>query len=309
MNPTLLILAAGMGSRYGGLKQIEPFGPNGETLMDYSLYDALRAGFEKVVFVIRRDFEADFRESVGRKYEKKTQVEYVFQELTDLPPGFTFPIDRPKPWGTAHAVWAARSVVKEPFVSINADDYYGRTSFQLVAQHLARPSASQRVPEYCMAGYRLSQTLSDHGAVARALCEVDGRGFLKNIIERTAIEASEAGPKFMDETGCLRILKGDEIVSMNIWGFPPSVFGQLERHFAKFLKTHNRSRETSEFYLPVAVDQILKEKSAKVRVLPTPDPWFGVTYQDDRAPVVRNMRGLVERGEYPSPLWGGGSGV
>jgi len=304
MNPTLLILAAGMGSRYGGLKQIEPFGPNGETLMDYSLHDALEAGFEKVVFVIRRDFEASFREAVGMKYEKRTHVEYVFQEIADLPAGFSQPFERSKPWGTAHAVWAAREVVHEPFASINADDYYGRNSFKLVAQHLMRPAATMRIPEYCMVGFRILQTLSEHGAVARALCEMDDQGFLKAVVERTGVEKSNNTAKFIDETGCLRILTGDVTVSMNLWGFPPSVFEQLARHFTKFLKMHNRARETAEFFIPLAVDGILKERSAKVRVLPTPDTWFGVTYQEDRPRVVAKISEMVERGDYPSPLWG-----
>jgi hypothetical protein len=304
MQPTLLILAAGMGSRYGGLKQIEPFGPGGETLMDYSLYDALQAGFERVVFVIRRDFESDFREKVMSRYEKRIHVESVFQEISDLPAGFSTPFERTKPWGTAHAVWTARQAVKEPFASINADDYYGRNTFRLVAGHLTRPAPGGRVPEYCMAGFRIDQTLSEHGAVARGLCEVDRQGFLKAVTERTGVECSEGVPKFMDEAGCLHILKGDETVSMNIWGFQPGVFDQIGRHFAKFLKAHNRTRDTSEFYIPAAVDLILKEKAARVRVLPTPDSWFGVTYQEDRPRVVRALREMTERGEYPSPLWG-----
>jgi UTP-glucose-1-phosphate uridylyltransferase len=304
MQPTLLILAAGMGSRYGALKQIEPFGPNGETLMDYSLYDALQAGFERAVFVIRRDFEASFLETFGRRYEKHVHVEYLFQELSDLPSGFSTPFERQKPWGTAHAIWTARTMIKEPFASINADDYYGKTTFKLVAQHLTRPSAEMRMPEYCMAGFRIDQTLSEHGAVARGICEVDGQGFLKGVTERTGVEKSEGTAKFMDETGCVRILKGDEIVSMNIWGFQPAVFDQLARHFTKFLKVHNRTRDTSEFYIPAAVDNIIKEKAARVRVLPTPDSWFGVTYQEDKTRVVAALRGMVERGEYPSPLWG-----
>lgn len=304
MGPTLLILAAGMGSRYGGLKQLDPFGPNGETIMDYSVHDALAAGFEKAVFVIRRDFEPEFREKVMRRYEKRLHVECVFQEITDLPPGFPPPFERSKPWGTAHAIWSARHVVKEPFASLNADDYYGKTTYALVARHLTRPAANDRVPEYCMAGFRLGQTLSDHGAVARGLCEVDEKGYLLGVTERTGVEKSEGLAKFVDESGCIRILKGDETVSMNFWGFQPGVFDQIGRHFARFLKAHNRTRDTSEFYIPVAVDQILREKAARVRVLPTPDPWFGVTYQEDKPRVVKALREMTERGEYPSPLWG-----
>ncbi len=303
MNPTFLVLAAGMGSRYGGLKQMEPFGPNGETLMDYSLFDALHVGFGRIVFIIRRDFEAEFREAVGRKYEKRVPVEYVFQENSDLPPGFSMPFERKKPWGTAHAVWAARSVVKEPFAVINADDYYGRNSLKSVAEHLRSPAAVSQKPEYCMVGFRILQTLSDHGAVARGVCEVDEQGYLKAVVERTRVELSDGKPKFMDETGCVRILKGDEVVSMNIWGFPPSFFDPLTRHFTQFLKWNNRTRETSEFFIPLAVDGVLKEKTAKVKVLSTPDSWFGVTYPEDRPRVVQKIREMVERGEYSSPLW------
>ncbi len=304
MGPTLLVLAAGMGSRYGALKQIEPFGPDGETLMDYSLRDALEAGFERAVFVIRREFEAVFLEKIVRRYEKRVHVEYVFQEMSDLPAGFSAPFERQKPWGTAHAIWAARTVIREPFASINADDYYGKTTFRLVARHLTRPPVGGRVPEYCMAGFRVDQTLSEHGAVARGMCEVDGQGFLKSVAERTGVEQSDGNIKFMDETGCIHLLKGDETVSMNVWGFQPLVFEQLGRHLSKFLKAHNRTRDTSEFYIPAAVDLILKEKAARVRVLPTPDHWFGVTYQDDRPRVAAALREMAERGEYPRPLWG-----
>ena len=277
MNPTLVILAAGMGSRYGGLKQLDHFGPNGETIMDYSLHDALRAGFTKVVFVIRRDFESAFRTAVGRRYEGQVAVEYVFQELGDLPDGFTAPAARAKPWGTAHAIWCARRAVAEPFASINADDFYGRRSFQAVAAHLAA-----RPAEYCMVAYPILQTLSDHAPVARAVCKVDREGYLEALVERTDVERSR--------------VNGDEVVSMNFWGFDPSVFEHLERGLGRFL----RAQDSSEFLIPVVVDAIIRERAARVRVLPTSDTWFGVTHPQDKPGVTAAIRAMVERGEYPS---------
>ena len=309
MKPTLLVLAAGMGSRYGGLKQIDPFGPCGETIMDYSVYDALRAGFGKVVFVIRREFESAFRAAVGGKYGSRISVDYVFQQLDDLPPGFTVPAGRTKPWGTAHAIWCARRAIAEPFVSINADDYYGKNSFEAVAGHLARiavGSASSEgipVPEYCMVGYPILQTLSDHAAVARAICEVDGDGFLEALVERMKVERSAGSARFVDEVGAAHVLGGDEVVSMNFWGFTPSVFDHLERHLVRSLETRGRARDNSECLIPVVVGELLKEKAASVRVLPTSDAWFGVTHPEDKPGVMKTIREMVTRGEYPSPLW------
>ena len=305
MHPTLLILAAGMGSRYGGLKQIDHFGPNGETIMDYALYDALAAGFAKVVFVIRREFESDFRAVAGSKYEKRVSIDYVFQELIDLPPGFAVPSGRTKPWGTAHAIWCARQAVREPFLSINADDYYGRNSFKTVAEHLMRPRVG-RLPEYCAVGYPILQTLSEHGTVARAICEVDEKGFLKGMVERTRVERSGDNVRYVDEAGAARFLKGDEVVSMNMLGFYPSVFDQLERHLTRFLEAQKHSVDNSECLIPVAVNEILKEKAARVRVLPTSDAWFGVTHAKDKPGAIEIIRELVKRGEYPSPIWSGG---
>jgi UTP-glucose-1-phosphate uridylyltransferase len=305
MNPTLLILAAGMGRRYGGPKQIDRFGPSGETIMDYALYDALAAGFAKVVFVIRHDFESDFRAVVGGKYENRVSVDYVFQELDDLPPGFTVPSGRTKPWGTAHAIWCARRCVQEPFVSINADDYYGKSAFGAVAQHLMRPAVEnpERLPEYCMVGYPVLQTLSEHGAVARAICEVDEEGFLKVLVERTHVERSGDTGRYVAEAGKVCVLQGDEVVSMNMWGFSPAVFDQLERHLTRFLEVQTRTRDNSECVIPVALNEILEEKAARVRVLPTSDAWFGVTHAKDRLGAIESIREMVKRGEYPSPIW------
>jgi choline kinase len=307
MKPTLLILAAGMGSRYGGLKQIDRFGPSGETITDYALYDALAAGFAKVVFVIRHDFESDFRAGVGSKYENQVSVDYVFQELDELPPGFTAPTGRTKPWGTAHAIWCARRCVKEPFVSVNADDYYGKSAFKAVAKHLMRTAVADgdpgRPPEYCLVGYPVLQTLSEHGAVARAICEVDKEGFLKALVERTGVERLGDTGRYVDETGSVRFLKGDEVVSMNMLGFSPAVFDQLESHLIRFLNVQKRTQDDSECLIPVVLGEILAEKAARVRVLPTSDAWFGVTHAKDRPTAIETIRAMVARGEYPSPIW------
>jgi len=318
MNPTLLVLAAGMGSRYGGLKQIDGFGPHGETIVDYSIYDALRAGFAKVVFVIRRELESAFRSAVGDKYGSRIAVEYVFQELDDLPPGFTVQTGRTKPWGTAHAIWCARRAITEPFASINADDYYGKSSFKVVAEHLRRAPAPGRVPltgplptksiagEYCMVGYPVLQTLSEHAAVARAICEVDEQGFLAALVERMKVERAGDGGRYVDEAGRAHALDGRQVVSMNFWGFTPSVFEHIERHLVRFLETQGRARENSECLIPVVVGELIKEKSATVRVLPTSDTWFGVTHPEDKPDVMKTIREMVARGEYPSPLWDNG---
>ena len=303
MNSTLLILAAGMGSRYGGLKQIDGFGPSGETIMDYSIYDALAAGFTKVVFVIRRDFEPSFRSTVGGKYEARVSVDYVFQELDDLPPGFTVPAGRTKPWGTTHAIWCARRSVQEPFLSINADDYYGKNAFKLAADYLMLTGSA---PEYCMVGYPVLQTLSQHGAVARAICEVDENGFLKALVERLRVERSGGGVRFVDEAENAHFLKGDEMVSMNMLGFTPAVFEQLERQLSSFLDSSIPTPANSELPIPVAVNEILKAKTASMRVLSTRDRWFGVTHAKDKPAAIEAIRELVERGEYPSPIWSEG---
>ena len=306
MNPTLVVLAAGMGSRYGGLKQIDRFGPNGETIMDYAVYDALRAGFGKVVFVIRRELEAAFRATVGSKYEGRISLEYVFQELDDLPSGFAVPPGRTKPWGTAHAIWCARRAVTEPFASINADDYYGRRSFQVVAEQLTRVAASppsKSPAAYCMVGYPVLQTLSAQAAVARAICEVDDRGFLTALVERLKVERAGDGGRYLDEAGRACALAGNEVVSMNFWGFTPSVFEHLERHLARFLATPGSAREKSECLIPVVVGELLEEKAAQVRVLTTSDTWFGVTHPEDKPGVMKTLREMVARREYPSPLW------
>ncbi len=294
----MLVLAAGMGSRYGGLKQIDPVGPGGETIIDYSIYDALRAGFAKVVFVIRRDLEGPFREMVGRRFEQRLPVRYVFQELGDLPPGFAPPPNRAKPWGTAHAVLAGESALQEPFAAINADDFYGAQSFRLLAEHFAAGSA-----DYAMAGFTLRQTLSEFGSVARGVCEVGPDGYLKTVVELTRIERDGAGAKNTDAAGRVTPLTGEEVVSMNFWGFTPAVFPALRSKFAAFLEKHGRE-EKAECYIPHAINELVASGQARVKVPRTGDAWFGVTYREDRPRVVEGIRRLVARGDYPERLWG-----
>ena len=295
--PTLLVMAAGMGSRYGGLKQIDPVGPNGETIIDYSIYDALRAGFGKLVFIIRQDIEAQFREIIGARFEQRIAVEYVFQERDKLPPGFAVPSGRTKPWGTTHAILMAAESVREPFAAINADDFYGAEGYCLLAQHFASGS-----PDYAMVGFILRNTLSDFGSVARGVCRVDDDGFLQTVSELTKIERDGAAAKNTDATGQITRLTGDEAVSMNMWGFTPALFAQLQTGFTAFLKK-NGGELKSESYIPSAVNELVVAGRARVKVLRTNDSWFGVTYREDRPRVVENIRQLIARGDYPEKLW------
>jgi UTP-glucose-1-phosphate uridylyltransferase len=295
--PTLLVLAAGMGSRYGGLKQIDPVGPNGETIIDYSIYDALRAGFGRLVFVIRRDIEAPFRKIVGARFEKKIPVEYVFQELDNVPPGFSVPANRKKPWGTGQAILAAADTIRAPFAAINADDFYGANSFRALAEHLQSGNA-----DYAMVGFVLRNTLSEFGSVARGVCKSTADGFLESVTELTKIEKDGGGAKFTGADGKTFQLTGDEIVSMNMWGFTPTLFGHLRQLFEEFLKNHG-AEEKSEFYIPTAVNALVRAGKARCKVLKTSDSWFGVTYREDRPLVIEAVRKLIARGDYPEKLW------
>jgi hypothetical protein len=304
MGLTLLVLAAGMGSRFGGPKQLERFGPGGETMMDYAIYDALAAGFDRVVFVIRRALAAEFRAGVGSRYERRIAVDYVFQEMDDLPAGFVVPAGRRKPWGTAHAIWSARTSVREPFANVNADDYYGKNAFRVMAQHLQKFPMAGSLPEYCVVGYPVRETLSDHGGVARAICEIDDQGFLVSLTERFGLKRAGERCQYVDEAGDVRILRGDEVVSMNMMGFAPTVFAQLERHLAAFLEGRGPSRDGEpEFLLPEVVGKLIAEKTAQMRVLPTTDTWFGVTYAQDKPAVTKRLAEMVKQGDYPSPIW------
>ena len=297
---TLVVLAAGMGSRYGGLKQLDPMGPNGETIMDYSVYDAVRAGFNRVVFVIRKDFEAEFRERIGRKYESLLTVDYAFQQLDDLPAGFSVPDGREKPWGTGHALLAARNILKTPFAVINADDFYGADSYRQLAGYLADPPASDLV-RGVIATFILAKTWSEHGSVARGICSVDDQGLLRKVTEFTKIVKTENGAADHSDPENQADFTGEEPVSMNSWGFMPEFLEKLEELFVEFLKVKGTELK-SEFYLPGAVDQLISLNQAVITARCSRDSWFGVTYREDRPLVQENLKKLVDSGEYPTPL-------
>jgi hypothetical protein len=291
--PTLLVLAAGMGSRYGGLKQLDPVGPGGETLLDYSVHDAMRAGFDRVVFLIRRDIEKDFRAQIGARYEGKISVGYAFQQLDDLPEGFAPPPGRTKPWGTAHAVWCAREVITAPFVAINADDFYGAESFQRLGEFLSGVDPSAHPATFAMAGYRLDKTLSDHGTVARGICEVGTDRLLRGVEEVTDLARRADGAIVAG----VRTFASDTPVSMNFWGFTPQVFPLLGEKLRGFLGA-NAASDKAEFYIPSAVAGMVSSGEATVRVIPTISDWFGVTYREDRPRVVESIARLVSSGAY-----------
>ena len=300
MGLTLLVLAAGMGSRYGGLKQLDGLGPSGETMMDYSVFDALRAGFDRVVFVIRRDFEAEFRAHVGSRYENRVKIEYAFQALDDLPGGFTVPADRVKPWGTGHAVYAARELLDEPFAVINADDFYGADSFRRMAEYFRRVPAAAGKVRGCIVAYVLRHTMSENGFVSRGICS--GAEHLAEVVENTKI--FYRGEKILSEQpdGSLLEFTGDEPVSMNCWGFMPEFVGELEGLFLDFLR-EKREVPKSEFFLPGAVDRLISEGRAEIAMLHSAASWFGVTYREDRPAVQASIAELVRSGEYPSRLF------
>jgi UTP-glucose-1-phosphate uridylyltransferase len=295
--PTLLILAAGMGSRYGGLKQIDPVGPGGETIIDYSIYDAMRAGFGKLVFVIRKDIEQAFKETIGARFEKRIAVEYVFQELDKLPPGFSLPAGRTKPWGTTHAILMAEGIINEPFAAINADDFYGRQAYKLLADHLTSGST-----DYAMVGFILKNTLSDFGSVARGVSRTDANGCLTSVVEMMKIERDGTAAKNTDAEGKITQLSGEESVSMNFWGFTPALFPQIKTKFIEFL-TRSGAELKTECYIPSTVNDLVVAGQSKVKVLRTNDSWFGVTYREDRPMVVESIRKLIARGDYPEKLW------
>ncbi len=299
--PTVVVLAAGMGSRYGGLKQLDSVGPNGETIIDYSVYDAIRAGFGKIVFIIRRDIEQAFREAIGSRYESKIKVEYAFQELDRLPEGHAVPAGRAKPWGTGHAILMAEEFVGEPFVVINGDDFYGADAFKVAADYLSRAQDGDQA-DYCMVGFTLRRTLSDFGTVSRGVCRLDGAN-LAGVTEITAISRDGEAASYPLEDGEAARLSGDEAVSMNMWGFTPSIFKHLGVMFGAFLDEQGQELK-SEFYIPSVVNALIKARLARVRVLPTASAWFGVTYQEDKPYVETSIRELIAAGDYPAELWG-----
>ena len=300
MKPTLFVLAAGMGSRYGGLKQLDGLGPHGETIMDYSIYDAIRSGFGKIVFVIRKDFEDDFRAKILSKYENHIPVEVVFQALDNLPEGFVCPEGRTKPWGTNHAVLMGKDVIKEPFAVINADDFYGRNSFEVIAKELS--TTKDRKGDYCMVGFRVGNTMSESGSVARGVCE-NKDGYLTTVVERTAIAYNEKHEiSFTDENGVEQILDPNTPVSMNLWGFTPDYFEFSEKYFVDFLN-ENISKPKAEFFIPLVVNELVTKGDATVKVLDTDSKWFGVTYAADRQGVVDKFAELHANGEYPEKMF------
>ncbi|WP_047446773.1 sugar phosphate nucleotidyltransferase [Alistipes sp. ZOR0009] len=301
MKPTLLILAAGMGSRYGSLKQMDGLGPNGETIMDYSVYDAIRAGFGKVVFVIRENFEKDFREVFSKeRYGNKIEVDYVLQELDKIPSQFALNPERTKPWGTNHAVMMAKEVINEPFAVINADDFYGKNAFAVLGKYLSELNGSSN--QYCMVGYYLGNTLSEMGAVSRGVCSADTEGNLTSVVERTHIEKLDGVISYKDEAGNLVALGDKTIVSMNMWGFTPDYFEHSDAMFSDFL-ANNMENIKSEFFIPLVVNNLISTGTAKLRVLDTDAQWFGVTYQGDRPAVIEKLNSLIAKGEYPNNLW------
>lgn len=298
--PALLVLAAGMGSRYGGIKQIDPVGAGGETIIDFSIYDAIRSGFARVVFVIRREIEKDFREVIGARYQRRIPVSYAFQRMDDLPGGFAVPADRGKPWGTGHAVYAARTEIRESFAVINADDFYGRSSFAAMARHLRGCPADSH--DYAMVGFTLRNTLSEHGTVSRGLCTLGGGDLLAGMEEHTRIEKKGSGAVSQRPDGSRLELGGNEVVSMNLFGFTPTVFPLIERELAAFLREPG-SDPKAEFFIPLLVNRLLATGEARMRVLPTDAQWYGVTYREDREQVRQAIAALQERGDYPSPTW------
>ncbi len=298
--PTLLILAAGIGSRYGGLKQLDTVGPNGEAIIDYSIYDAIQAGFGKVVFVIRKSIEKDFIEFIGNKLDGKIEVEYAFQELDKIPEGISLNLERVKPLGTGHAVLVAANVINENFAVINADDFYGRDAYITIANHFSELDNNSL--DNCMVGYNLKNTLSDHGYVSRGQCTSDNNNYLVDVVERTHIEKKTDGIYFESEEGKEELLDGSTLVSMNFWGFTPKYFDELEHRFAKFVEV-NKNELKAEFFIPTVVNELIIEGKGKTKVLESDAAWFGVTYQEDRPVVVESIRALIKAGKYPENLW------
>lgn len=304
MKPTLLLLAAGMGSRYGGLKQLDGLGPNGETIMDYSIYDAIKAGFGKIVFVIRKDFEQEFRDKVLSKYEGHIPAELCFQALDKLPEGFTCPEGRVKPWGTNHAVMMAKDLIKEPFCVINCDDFYNRDAFMAIGKFLAELPEDAK-GDYAMVGFRVGNTLSENGSVARGVCGKDANGNLTDVVERTEIMRVDGEIKYKDENGEWQPVGGENVpVSMNMWGFTPDYFEHSESYFKEFLSDpKNMENLKAEFFIPLMVDKLINSGAATVKVLDTTSKWFGVTYAADRQSVVDKIQSLVDNGTYPAKLF------
>jgi len=302
--PQLLVMAAGIGSRYGGLKQIDPIGPNGEIVLDYAVYDAIKAGFGKVVFVIRKEIEEAFREKVGKTIEKQIDTAYVFQDLSMVPADYTVPADRTKPWGTAHAVLCAADAITAPFAAINADDFYGRDSFRVLGEHLSTAKDGDTY-DFASVGFVLSNTLTEHGHVARGVCTVNDQGYLDAVVERTKIQQFDDGIMFTEDTEDEQTwipISGDSIVSLNMWGFTPVLFDEIKQRFGLFLRATDGQLK-AELFIPTVVNELLQEGKARVKILPTKSQWYGVTYQPDKQRVKDAIAAMVADGQYPPNLW------
>ena len=301
MKPTLLVLAAGMGSRYGSLKQIDPVGPSGETIIDYSIYDAARAGFGKVVFIIRKSFEQDFKDIFITKLQPYIPVEYVFQEIDNVPEGLSFSPDRSKPWGTAHAILMAKDIIHEPFAVINGDDFYGSDAFKTMADFLNSLTADQQT-QYSLVGYHVGNTMSENGTVSRGVCQEDADENLVSVTERTNIQYIDGGIAYQETDGEPVFLDPETLVSMNFWGFTPEYFKQTESMFIDFVKA-NSDNLKAEFYIPTAIDKLISSSAATVKVLRSSAKWFGVTYKEDKPLVIEKLAQLIKAGIYPAQLW------
>lgn len=299
--PALVVMAAGIGSRYGGLKQVEPVGPNGEILLEYSIYDALQAGFGVIIFIIKKENQDLFHSRIGQTIADHGEIVYVCQELDDLPEGFSVPTARQKPWGTGHAVLSCKNVIDMPFGVINADDFYGRWSFEALCSYLKK--ARDQEYEFCAVGYKLNNTLSDHGHVARGVCKIDDQGYLVEVHERLRIEKFNDLVKYTEDGGTWFEIPGESVVSMNMWGFTPKIFPELEERFLTFLRSPESDLAVSEFLLPDVVNQLLAEKKAAVKVLPSDETWFGLTYKEDLEQVKREVWELIKEGVYPERIW------
>jgi UTP-glucose-1-phosphate uridylyltransferase len=299
--PTLLVLAAGMGSRYGSLKQIDPVGPSGETIIDYSIYDAIRAGFGKVVFIIRKSFEQDFKDIFISKLQPHIAVEYVFQEIDMIPEGVAISPERTKPWGTAHAILMAKDVIHEPFAVINGDDFYGSEAFKTMADYLGSLTADQQ-NQYSLVGYQVGNTMSENGSVSRGVCQADADRNLVSVTERTNIQYTDGGIAYQEADGSSVFLDPETLVSMNFWGFTPKYFTQTESMFVDFVKENSDSLK-AEFYIPTAIDKLINSSLASVKVLRSDAKWFGVTYKEDKPLVIEKLAKLINAGVYPAQLW------
>lgn len=301
-NATLVIMAAGMGSRFGGLKQIEPLGPGGEIILDYSVFDAARAGFSKVIFLIKKEIEETFRKITDGRYDDKIEVAYAFQELDNLPEGFTVPEGRVKPWGTAHAIYSCKELIDGPFAVINADDYYGAETFKVIYDELTRDKENTEFYDFSMVGFRIENTITENGHVARGVCKIEN-GYMTDIVERTKIMRRDGKIMFTEDDENWSEISEGTPVSMNLWGFTPEIITEIENRFASFLKENAHNVLKCEFYIPLIVDSLVKEGKAKVKALTTPEKWYGVTYKEDKQSVKDALKEKSEQGLYPLPLW------